>query len=136
MGYYHSDIVLCLSHNARRLLNVFIESLDTDRRELVVQFINLAQAYHRNGSVCFVWESVKWYDRVIPNMADENDLQIKASKSLKEFFCEIDEEDYLLIQMGEDDENVEKIGSFNNNPFNLSMKREIVINPRKRITVL
>ena len=69
-------------------------------------------------------------------MTDETDFQIKASKIIKDFFDDIASEDFLWLRMGEFDDDIEKLGSFYNNPFNLSIKREIIIHTVKGISIL
>jgi len=134
--YYYSEVALCFSCDAIERLNLFIESSSPEKRKILTNFISLAQSYHQNGAICFVWKPVKWYDELIPNMTDETDAQIKASKIIKSFFDNIASEDFLWLRMGEFDDDIEKLGSFYNNPFNLSVKREVIIHTEKGISIL
>lgn len=120
MGY-HSDVGLALKPSAVHILQKQINALDKNSEafSVITDFLAYADKHyeHDTGAEIYLWEYVKWYDEFpdvgfIENLLESLDLR-----------------DFLFIRIGEELDDIEYRGSFWDNPFDLSVSRNIVVSP-------
>lgn len=115
MGYC-SDVGLCLTDTGRETLNARLAVLepDTERTKNIHELLNYPHDKREtDGAVAWLWESLKWYDDY-PEVA-----------FMESLLQDLDEQDYLLIRVGESDDDTEYRGGFWENPFSMCLVRGI-----------
>lgn len=122
MGYY-SDVCLALTRDGVDALKGKLASKDTtDKARSEVEEL-LAYADHHadadSGAECWKWSDVKWYD-CDPEYFPEVDF-------IERLMRELDEEDYRFLRVGEDEDDVEARGYFLDDPFGMTLCRQIVL---------
>lgn len=122
MGYY-SDVCLALNKIGVATLKEKMTSENTSEEvRSEVEYL-LDHADHHadagNGAECWKWADVKWYD-CDPKYYPEVDF-------IEKLMLELPEEDYRFMRVGEDYDDLEVKGYFLDEPFGLTLRREIVL---------
>lgn len=123
MGYY-SEVVLALTGNGVNELHTQLESptLDNHIRNEVKDLLDCADMHfidQDSKAEVWHWNSIKWYTDDPEYYAD--------IYFIEEFLKNLDDKDYRFIRMGEDYEDTEVMGYFTNNPFDIEIRRMIII---------
>ena len=115
MGYY-SDVVLALNENGKALLNKKIAELkeqDTETWQAVDSLLNNYVDHKQedpiSGAIMYNFAMLKWYDSF-------TDIGFVV-----DFINTLSSEDYLFIRIGEDIDDIQREGSFFDNPFNIEV---------------
>lgn len=114
MGYRSEVALVIKAQEYQKLVEGNPERIDN-----VKSIINDADIHKKDGAVFLYWDYIKWYD--IPG----GDPDVCAFMSN---LNEIDEESWYMIIIGEDVNDIEINGSYYNNPFHLSLLRNISFN--------
>ncbi len=123
MGYY-SDVALALNEKGRTLLNQKLASSNTAAvvRYDVSRLLEHASQHKYDAetkSECWLWQGVKWF-AVDP--AYYRDIHF-----IESVLEELDESDYYFVRIGEDTDDNEIRGLWFDNPFEIVLHREIVL---------
>ena len=101
MGY-RSEVAFVVPDSAPRFENREDNCFETVREE------DGCRLYHTS------W--MKWY---------ENDSDYPIVQAVMDYLSELDDEDFLFIRIGDDVGDIEEVGYFFDNPFNLGYTRRI-----------
>ena len=114
MGY-RSDVALVLSNEGNKELSNYYRSLLEEDRTELESLLNGSDEYLHNdkGEHLFIWESCKWY-------AGFPDVEL-----IEKFLDTISDEYYYFVRIGEDLCDVEELGSFYSNEYDVYVNREI-----------
>jgi hypothetical protein len=114
MGY-RSDVALVLSKKGNEELSKYYHSLSEDARTELESLINFSDKHclNKKGEHLFIWESYKWY-------AGFPDVDL-----LEKFLNTLNHDEYLFIRIGEDLSDVDELGSFYDNGYDVYINREI-----------
>lgn len=123
MGYY-SDVCLLLNKNGVAILKEKLSSpdiCDTTRSEVKSL---LADADRHlvdtdSGAECWKWDDVKWYSGD-PKYYPDVDF-------IEKLMLELPEEDFRFMRVGEDYDDLEANGYYLDDPFVLTLRRELVL---------
>ena len=113
MGY-RSDVGLCLSAKGKEFLDARLAELEagTGETRLIREVLNSHyKDDEESGAVAWFWECTKWYSEFEDVAFIENLLR------------NLDDEDFLFVRVGEDDNDAETSGAFWRNPFGMCMVR-------------
>lgn len=123
MGYY-SDVCLLLNKNGVTTLKDKLASKeisDTTRSEVESLLTNadrhLVDA--DSGTECWKWDNIKWYTGD-PKYYPEVDF-------IEKLMVELNDGDYRFMLVGEDYDDLEVNGYFLDDPFGLTLCRNIVL---------
>ena len=119
MGYI-SDIGLALTQEAVQTLNKKLNALDKNSEacSVITDFFAYADKHFEDtgsGSEGYLWEYVKWYQE-FPDVS-----------FIENLLTELDWSDFLFVRIGDDLDDIETRGGFWDNPFNLGVRRSIMI---------
>lgn len=115
MGYY-SEAVLAFTAKGAETMRSMIDEQQLGMALRTRNFLEEANTHSidsKSFAEFFHWDSVKWYQ-----MFEE----IACINSVME---ELDDEDFLFIRIGEDFEDIEILGRYWENPFNLDVVRTV-----------
>lgn len=122
MGY-RSDVCLALNKNGMAVLKEKLASEDiTDKTRSEVEYLLSHADQHLDadsGAECWKWADVKWYD-CDPVYYPEVDF-------IEKLMADLDEEDYRFMRVGEDYDDLEVNGCYLDDPFGLTLRREIIL---------
>ena len=107
MGY-RSDVSLVMK---RDLFNKIM----TETRETSTRLVNLADIRVHEDSILLVWDQVKWY-------SDDPGTDVGKFWAALEKFTD-SEDDFYLVDMGEDFDDTQYVGEYSDNPWNIGIKR-------------
>lgn len=107
MGYL-SDVCLALK---RPLFNKIVE----EEKDSTVRLVNLAQIRVHEDSILLVWNQIKWY-------SDDEGTDVGKFWAALEKFSD-SENDFFLVDMGEDVDDYQFLGDYLDNPWNIGIKR-------------
>lgn len=113
MGYY-SKAGLVLTKEANIQLQKELEEISGDVYELFNEWRDKFLTDEETGAVLYYWNSIKWY-------YDECDWA-------NEFLERIDRKSYFFVRLGEDYEDIEELGGFEDNPFDLRATSKLEFN--------
>lgn len=112
---YRSDVGLCLSARGRQALEEKIAELaPEDENTAIIKSLFENPRACEDGCAAWFWGGVKWYEDYADVAFTEN------------FIKALEEEDYLFLLIGESDDDTEHRGGFWENPFGMTLIREIV----------
>ena len=119
MGYY-SDVALCLTKNGMDQLKTALAEAERNNPDNFAAIKMLigdepSKIDEGTGAVVFLWKGEKWYDEF-----DEVAFVAKLMDSLPD-------EDFRLIRLGEDYDDIETRGNFRGKPFGMYVERKIVV---------
>ena len=119
MGY-RSDVGLALTQSAVQTLNQKLNALDKNSEafSVITDFFTYADKHFEDpdsGSEVYLWEYVKWYQE-FPDVS-----------FIENLLTELDWSDFLFVRIGEELDDIETKGGFLDNPFNLGVRRSIMI---------
>ncbi len=117
MGY-RSDVGLCLTHTGKKALDARLAELDPDAEgtRYLHHLLNSPYAKREDwdsGAIAWHWESLKWYS------------EYKSVSFIDNLLESLDDADYFFIRVGEDDDDIEYRGGFQENPFGMCLMRGI-----------
>lgn len=115
MGYY-SEAALVFTAKGAETMRSMIDEQQQGMALRTRNFLEEANTHSidsKSFAEFFHWDSVKWYQ-----MFEE----IACINSVME---ELDDEDFLFIRIGEDFEDIEILGRYWENPFNLDVVRTV-----------
>lgn len=123
MGYY-SDVCLALNNKGVATLKekMASEAISDKTRSEVEYLLSHADSHHldsASGAECWKWNDLKWYSGA-PEYYPEVDF-------IEKLMLELSEEHYRFIRIGEDSDDLEVQGFFLDDPFGLTLCREIVL---------
>lgn len=122
MGY-RSDVALALTKKGKEQLMRSLESEQTSiaAREQVPRLLGWADKHltEDDGSESWYWDQIKWYTDWPDDFADIYFIET--------FLSELDEEEFYFVRIGEEIDDNEIRGLWWNNPFGISLCREIVL---------
>lgn len=123
MGY-RSDICLLLNRPGVMSLKAKLASKETsDKIRSEVEYLLSHAVKHlvdaESGAECWHWTDLKWYD-CDPEYYPEVDF-------IEKLMAELDEEDYRFMRVGEDYDDLEVKGCYLDDPFGLTLRREIML---------
>lgn len=121
MGYY-SDVALALTGNGLQSYKDALASRKLSekiRKEVTLFFSSADDHVQDANSECWKWTGVKWYVGD-PEYFPEIDF-------IEELLTQIDEEDYRFLRIGEDVDDIETRGLWLDDPFGLTLARELVL---------
>ena len=105
---------------AKFKIEMAAEYTSDSAKEQVPRFLGWADKHltEDDGSECWYWEQIKWYSDWPADFADVDFFE--------KFMKNLDEEDYYFIKIGEEYDDVETKGLWCDNPFGLTLTRQIV----------
>lgn len=105
---YLSDVSLVLKRN---LFNKIMEQT----RDTSTRLVNLSHVRVNEDSILLVWNQIQW---------DSNDPETDVGKfwAALEKFAD-SENDFYLVDMGEDPDDSQFVGGYWNNPWKIGIKR-------------
>ena len=116
MGY-QSDVGLVLSKDGVKFL---IKSLDdisnsSIRQDVLTLLSEYADEHyiHVDGTEMWIWNGIKWYP------------DYDSVSFIENFTSHIPSEQFLLVRIGEAQDDVESEGTFWDNPFDMGISRTI-----------
>jgi len=116
MGY-RSDVGLCLSAKGKEALDAALAEAEKTNKHysLIMDLLDKADSRitSDDGTVAYHWQSVKWY-------ADYSDVSF-----IENLLHSLDDEDYLFIRVGEENDDTEYQGEFRDNPLGMCLIRGI-----------
>lgn len=123
MGYY-SEVGLALTENGVKKLQERLGQMDADSsvKAEVLSLLEYADAHHADSeskAEVWHWKCIKWYT-CEPTYFPDIDF-------IDNFLCQLDEDDYYLVRIGEDYDDTEVRGYFWENPFDLELARGITL---------
>lgn len=110
MGY-HSEVVITLSKEAKKILEEKLDNLSKEEKENIESIFSGSDAHfiHESGAELYHWEWIKWYNNY-PEVA-----------FIENFLNGLDDEghneDYCFLRIGEDLGDIEQQGFFYDDPF-------------------
>ena len=113
MGYY-SKVGLVLTKEANIQLQKELEEISGDVYELFNEWRDKFLTDEKTEAVLYYWEYMKWY-------GDECDWA-------NDFLGKLEIDQYLFIRLGEDFEDIEENGAFDDNPFDLRATSKLEFN--------
>ncbi len=125
MGYY-SEVGLCLNKAAHAAMLKKLARQNKETKKEVKELLAYADKYIAHskieeGSVLYHWEWVKWYNSYTEVKFVEEFLQTLG----------VDEEVELLyrfVRIGEEYDDIEFLGGYYDNPFEMDLGRSVHIN--------
>lgn len=122
MGY-RSDVCLALNSAGVAALKEALASPDTSEKnrsevESLLAYADKHLVDAESGSECWKWNDVKWYND--PVYYPDVDF-------VEGFISELDEDNYRFIRVGEDYDDVDVRGWWTDDPFGVTLCREIVL---------
>ena len=121
MGYY-SDVAIALTENGIKIFNQKLTSSDTIIQNDVSRLLDHAKQHRCDAetkSECWLWQDVKWF---------AGDLECYQDICfIESVLDELDENDYYFVRIGEDMDDNEIRGFWWDNPFEIILRREIVL---------
>ena len=120
MGYY-SDVAFALTGKTLTQFKKELADLPENTRKEIEPFFTQWADKHlvEENSECWFWKDVKWYTCWVDNFPDID----FADK----FMDEADDEEFYFVRTGEDYEDNEIRGLWLDNPFGITLCREIVL---------
>lgn len=124
MGY-RSDVALALTENGIKIFNQKLASSDTaDVVRYDVSHLLAYASQHKHDaetkSECWLWQGVKWFPG--------DPVYYRDIHFIESVLAELDESDYYFVRIGEDMDDNEIRGLWLDNPFEIMLYREIVLN--------
>lgn len=124
MGYY-SDVTLALTKAGVKALkeSLFANSIPGHVKKEVCDLLKYASKHSidkQTGAEIWSWDSIKWYT-CDPENFPEVDF-------LEKFLNVTEEKEYRFMRIGENYDDVEVNGYFIDNPFEMSLSRQIRMN--------
>lgn len=121
MGYY-SDVGLALTDAGKRILQNRLAMPGTDEQILSETIMLLSQpdahaVDKESGAELWAWSQQKWYI--------DDPVYYPAVYFMEKLLKDMEEEDYLFVRAGEDCNDIEMRGRFDENPFGLTLAREV-----------
>jgi len=115
MGY-RSDVAFILSDKASKLFNKSLKELSEEDKKDVQTLLNSADEHyvHESGAELWYWTWVKWYSEYKSVSFIENFINI-----------DIKNDEYLLLILGEEIQDINESGSYYDNPFDACIERSI-----------
>lgn len=123
MGYY-SDVALTLTKKGLKELQESLDAANITQKtkDEVKELFKYSQKHSldsSSGSKMWYWDSIKWYDYE-PEYFPEVDF-------ISSFLNSLDSEEYLFLRIGEDLDDIETLGEYWDNPFDLGISRRIAM---------
>jgi len=123
MGY-RSNVALVLSKDGVKFFHARLTAptMNNDLQVCIRNFLNHANTYYvddSTGAEVWYWEWVKWYAGDTGAYAEINFIEDTLQL--------LDEKDFRLIRVGEEDNDSENTGTYFDNPFNVDFVRFISI---------
>ena len=121
MGY-RSDVALALTENGIKIFNQMLASSDAVVQYDVSHLMAFAKQHRCDAatkSECWLWHGVKWF-AVDPSCY--RDIHF-----IESVLNQLDETDYYFVRIGEDMDDNEIRGLWFDNPFAITLCREIVL---------
>ena len=113
MGYY-SDVLLVLSTQGIAKLSTYTKSISKNNTNTYLINHTEKHLISSSGEELFYWKSVKWYE-------DFSEVQW-----IEKFINSLELNEYLFIRVGEFIDDVEELGTFYSNPFDVRFSRQII----------
>jgi len=104
MGY-RSDVGFCFKRPPELVIPLSIDGVE--------KIFDWDEILHNDEAMLFYISSIKWYE------------DSKSVQKVMEFLDTLNEDDYLFIRLGENDEDIETFGGWWGNPFCLGYTRKI-----------
>lgn len=125
MGYY-SEVGLALTANGINKLRtqLAVHEMDNNVRQEVNSLLDYADKHlidPVSKAEAWQWNSIKWYSGDPEHFAE--------IYFIEDFLRNLDEPDFRFIRIGEDYDDIEVMGDFTENPFDLELARGISIRP-------
>lgn len=115
MGYL-SDVLLVLDNAASKQLEEQLENLPKNTKERVQKLLNSTDnryiAQNSNARL-YYWKWIKWY------------IEFTEVCFIEDFIDNLDENNYLIIVIGEELTDLREQGTFYDNPFHACLERNI-----------
>lgn len=125
MGY-RSTVGLCLSAKGKQSLEEVLQKHKTQYPDCttITEFIEAAEVRTNETSddIVYIWKDTKWYS--IPTEFGHDPINF-----INNCLNELDIDDYLLIIIGEELDDIEHSGNYCENSFGMRLIREIVFEP-------
>ena len=121
MGYY-SDVAIALTENGIKIFNQKLTSSDTIIQNDVSRLLDHAKQHRCDAetkSECWLWYSVKWFTG--------DPVCYRDIRFIESVLDKLDERDYYFVRIGEDTDDNEIRGLWFDNPFAITLCREIVL---------
>lgn len=122
MGYY-SDVALALTKRGKEQFMLALESAETSMaaKEQVPRLLGWADKHlvEDDGSESWYWKQIKWYTDWPEDFADVYFID--------NILSELSEEEFYFARIGEEHDDNEIRGLWWDNPFGISLCREIVL---------
>ena len=120
MGY-RSDVLLVLDKNATVNFNEQLKNAPEDIKADVQVLLNAItdECTASTGEKLYYWEWIKWY------------IEYKSVEFIENFLAKLDEEQYLIVRLGEELTDIEENGAFFDNPFNAGLRQTIEYNAQQ-----
>lgn len=114
MGYY-SEVALVFTAKGAETMRSMIDEQQLGMALRTRNFLEEAMytVDSESRAEFFHWDSVKWY------------LMFEEIACINSVMEELDDEDFLFIRIGEDFEDIEILGRYWENPFNLDVVRTV-----------
>lgn len=115
MGYY-SEAALVITAKGAETMRSMIDEQQLGMALRTRNFLEEANTHSIDSesfAEFFHWDSVKWY------------LMFEEIACINSVMEELDDEDFLFIRIGEDFEDIEILGRYWENPFNLDVVRTV-----------
>ena len=121
MGY-RSDVALALTENGIKIFNQMLASSDAVVQYDVSHLMAFAKQHRcdtETKSECWLWHSVKWFTG--------DPVCYRDIRFIESVLDKLDERDYYFVRIGEDMDDNEIRGLWFDNPFEIILRREIVL---------
>ena len=113
MGYT-SRVGICMTKEYAELLHNNIQKVEHSLREILLDLLSDADVLKDDdGCQSWYWDCYKWY-------SDDPDIAF-----LESYLESIDWNQFLFLRIGEDLDDVDCMGNFWDNPFGMSLVRDI-----------
>lgn len=116
MGYY-SDVALALTKDMADEFRKVAAEYDREHGiSDVVDFLKNADEHYvdeKSGAECYFWKNEKWYTEIVERQDFEGPFFVE------EFINDSSSDEFYFVRIGEGDNDVETLGSFWGNPFNI-----------------
>ncbi len=125
MGYY-SEVGLCLNKAAHAAMLKKLAKQNKETKKEVKELLTYADKYIAHAktekeSVLYHWEWVKWYSSYTEVKFIEEFLQTLGDDEEVELL-------YRFVRIGEDYDDIEFLGGYYDNPFEMDLGRSVYIN--------
>lgn len=122
MGYY-SEVCLAFSQKAASEFKKAMreDNVSEETREDIQYLLEHAEKHYQDnaGAECWYWHWRTWYN--------DSPEYFPGVAFIESFMKELPNDDFCFIRVGEDYEDVEVCGWWWDNPFGVSLTREIVL---------